>query len=138
MPAETRFVQQFDYGNIDTRGGLDKTGAPFWMDGTLRISANEQVEFLRKFYESQLGLSDRTTRLTKAIMLEENPSTWTLSGHSGACHPESEDTTNWRVGYVEKSDGVHYFALETGDKFGRFFPGGVSAREILTELGVLR
>ena len=78
--AETRFVQQFDYGNMDTRGGLDKTGVPFWVDGTLRISANEQVAFLKRFYEGWLGLSDRTTRLTKEIMVAEETPTWRLAG----------------------------------------------------------
>ncbi|PYS37600.1 MAG: hypothetical protein DMG14_20710, partial [Acidobacteria bacterium] len=40
MPVEQRFVRQFKYGNEDTRGGLSEMGRPFWVDGTLRISAN--------------------------------------------------------------------------------------------------
>ena len=72
---------------MDTRGGLDKTGVPFWVDGTLRISANEQVAFLKRLYEGRLGLSDRTTRLTKEIMVAEETPTWRLSAKTGACQP---------------------------------------------------
>jgi beta-lactamase class D len=50
LPAETRFVTQFGYGNQDTSGGVDDE-LPFWLDGTLRISANGQVEFLKRFHE---------------------------------------------------------------------------------------
>jgi beta-lactamase class D len=139
LPVEARLVQQFHYGNESTRGGLDKTGEPFWVDGTLRISANEQVEFLRRFHEGRLGLSDRTTRLTKDIMVAEEGSGWRLSAKTGACHPTGEDTTNWYVGYVEKDEIVSYFALEMGDKdFGRAFSERVSkTRQILSDLGVL-
>jgi beta-lactamase class D len=141
MPLESRFVRQFNYGNMDTRGGgLDKTGLPFWVDGSLRISANEQVAFLKRLYEGRLGLSERTMRLTKDIMLTEMTPTWTLSAKTGACQPAGEDTANWYIGYVEKREGVYYFALEMGDKdFGRAFSERVSkTREILTDLGVLR
>src|SRR3989442_826886 len=58
MPVEQRFVRQFKYGNEDTRGGLSEMGRLFWVDGTLRISANEQVAFLRRFYEGRVGLSE--------------------------------------------------------------------------------
>jgi beta-lactamase class D len=140
MAVERRFVEELNYGNHDTRGGLETMGSPFWIDGTLRISADEQVTFLRRFYEGQVGLSERTTRLTKEIMRAETTPTWTLSAKTGACQPTGEDTTNWYVGYVEKGDDVYYFALEMGDKtFGRAFSERVSkTREILTDLGVLR
>ena len=140
MRVEQRFLHQFAYGNEDTRGGLDKMGEPFWLDGTLRISANEQVEFLRRFYEGRLGLSDRTSQITKQIMVAEDRPMWRLSAKTGACHPNGEDTTNWYVGYVEKTDGAYYFALEMADKdFGRAYTERIpKARAILTELGVLR
>jgi beta-lactamase class D len=140
MGIEQQFIHQFDYGNKDVHGGLDEMGNPFWIDGSLRISANEQVDFLKRFYEGRLGLSDRTMRMTKEIMLAEETPTWRLSAKTGACQPTGEDTMNWYVGYVEKNDGVYYFALEMGDKdFGRAFSERVSkTRELLTDLGVLQ
>ena len=54
-----------------TSGGLDAPGWAFWVDGSLRISPNEQVEVLRRFYEGKLGLSERAVGLTRDIMLAE-------------------------------------------------------------------
>ena len=139
MPAEDRFVRQFRYGNTDTTGGLGETGKPYWVDGSLRISANEQVEFLKRFYEGRLGVSPRTTTITKDIMLTEQTPSWRLSAKTGACQPAGLDTANWYVGYVEKAETVFYFALEIGAKdYGRAFSERVPiSRAILTELGIL-
>ena len=80
MDTERRFLQQFEYGAGTLSGGLDKMGSPFWVDGSLIISADEQVEFLRRFYEGRLGLSERTTQLTRSIMLAEETPAWRHTG----------------------------------------------------------
>jgi beta-lactamase class D len=139
MPAERKFVERFQYGNSDTSGGLDASGGPFWLGGSLRISANEQVEFLRRFYEGSLRLSARTVRLTKEIMVAEEAPGWRLSAKTGACRPSGEETSNWYVGYVEKGGTVYYFALQMGGKdYGRVYSERILiSRAILTELGIL-
>jgi beta-lactamase class D len=103
LDVEERLLQQFQYGNHDVSGGLDRPGTPFWVDGSLAISADEQIEFLRKLYGGHLQLSERTTRLTKAIMVAEETPRWRLSAKTGACQPQGHDTSNWYVGYVEKA-----------------------------------
>jgi beta-lactamase class D len=139
LPAEARLVKQFDYGNADTSGGVD--GArPFWIDGSLRISANEQVAFLKRLHDGRLGLSARTDSLTKSIMIAEQTPAGTLRAKTGACQPEGDrQVTVWYVGYVEKPAGVWYFALELGDKdFGTIFDQRVTkSRAILADLGIL-
>jgi beta-lactamase class D len=139
MPAERQFVERFQYGNADTSGGLDGAGGAFWLDGSLRISADEQVEFLRRFYEGKLGVSDRTTRLTKEIMIVEDNPSWRLSAKTGACQPAGESTSNWYVGYVERARVVYYFALQMGAKdYGRAYSERIPiSRAILTQLGIL-
>ena len=140
LPAEARWVKAFGYGNADTSGGVAGQ-RPFWIDGTLRISANEQVAFLKRLREDRLGLSARTAALTKEIMIAEQRPEGTLSAKTGACQPTGDrQVTMWYVGYVEKPSGVWYFALEMGDKdFDRLFPIRITkAREILADLGVFR
>lgn len=133
------FVERFQYGNADTRGGLDRTGTPFWVDGSLRISANDQVEFLRRFNERRLGLSERTTALTREIMLAEETPSYRLFAKTGACQPTGEQTSNWYVGFVEKGSTTYYFALQMGAKdYGRAYSQRIPiSRAILTELGIL-
>jgi beta-lactamase class D len=139
MATEQRFMRQFGYGNQDTHTGLKEIGQTFWVDGSLRISANEQVRFLKRFYEGKLGLSDRTTRITKEIMLAEETPRYRLSAKTGACQPTGEQTSIWYVGYVERRDNVYYFALEMADKdFGRAYDERIGiTRSILTDLGIL-
>ncbi len=139
LPAETRLVKQFGYGSADTSGGVAGE-RPFWIDGSLRISANEQVAFLKRLRDRQLGLSARTDSLTKAIMIAEQTPAGTLRAKTGACQPEGErQVTVWYVGYVEKPAGVWYFALEMGDTdYGTVFDQRVTkARAILAGLGIL-
>jgi beta-lactamase class D len=138
LAVEARYVEQFDYGNRITSGGVD-LASPFWIDGSLRISANEQVDFLKRLYEGRLGLSHRTTGLTKEILIAEQNDRWRLSAKTGACQPKGEDASLWYVGYVEKSANVYYFAMQMGEKeFGELFKQRISKpTQILTELGVL-
>jgi beta-lactamase class D len=137
--AEARFLKQLGYGNGSAAGGLDGAEGPFWVDGSLRISADEQVAFLKRFYEGRLGLSQRTTTLTKDIMLADSTPRWRLSAKTGACRPAGEDATMWYVGYVERDSNVFYFALQLGDQeFVKLFEQRVSkAKAILADLKVL-
>jgi beta-lactamase class D len=136
--VETQYVEQFGYGNKITSGGVD-LDSPFWIDGSLRISANEQVDFLKRFYESKLRLSARTTEITKQIMVAEQNDRWRLSEKTGACQPKGENVTLWYVGYVEKGRAVYYFAMQMAEKdFGELFKQRITKpRQILMDLGVL-
>ena len=138
LPAVSRLVKQFGYGNADTSGGV-AGDRPFWIDGTLRISANEQVAFLQRLHEHRLGVSDRTSRLTKEIMIAERRPEGTLRAKTGACHPAGDQqVTLWYVGSVEKPAGVWYFALELGYRtYDPLMDQRVpKARAILADLGI--
>jgi beta-lactamase class D len=53
-----KYVRAFDYGNKDVSGRVDN----FWLNNVLKISADEQVEFLRAFYTGRLPVSKRFDR----------------------------------------------------------------------------
>ena len=130
-----KFVRQFHYGNEDNSGGVDH----FWLGSTLRISADEQIDFLKRFYEGKLGLSDRTTRIVKDIMVADRNDSWRLSGKTGACRVDPNEVVMWYVGYVEKAGRLYYFALNMSDKdYDPLFSQRITkTKAILTELGIL-
>lgn len=101
------YVEQFEYGNQDVSGVIDR----FWLDGPLKISPLEQVDFVERFYESRLELSQRTTDLARNILVLEKHGDSTLSGKTGTAPPDSGRVISWFVGYLERDDGVVYFAL---------------------------
>jgi len=132
-----QFVRQFDYGGAPSSpNGSD--GEPFWMNGALRISADEQIGFLKRLYDGALGLSDRSTRLTREMMLTEIRAGVRLSAKTGACHPPGEETSNWYVGFVERPDNVYFFALQMGEAdYERAYSGRIPiTRAILSALGI--
>ena len=139
MDAEAAYVRRLEYGNANTSGGLDGPDGPFWVDGSLLVSADEQVRFLQRLHDDRLGLSRRTTALVRDIMLVEQTPRWRLYAKTGACRPRGEQTSNWYVGFVEKESTTYYFALQIGaDDYGRAYAERVpTTRRVLASLGVL-
>ena len=102
-----KYVTQFQYGNEDTSGGIDQ----FWRNSSLQISADEQVDFLRRFYTGQLSVSSRSTAFVKDILLLEETPTYKFSGKTGAAPLAGGVTLAWFVGYLERDGNVYFFAL---------------------------
>ena len=130
-----KFVTQFRYGNGDTSGGIDQ----FWRNSTLQISADEQVDFLRKFYTGELDVSSRSTRIVKDIMLLDQTATYKLSGKTGAAPLDNGGTLAWFVGYLEREGDVYFFALNMdGANYEAIRDERINlTKRILIELGYL-
>lgn len=100
------YVSRFNYGNREISGGIDQ----FWLTGGLRISPEEQVEFLRRFYFGELGVSERSTRIVKELLVLEETPTYRLSGKTGWVGLEEPPDIGWLVGYLERGEKVYFFA----------------------------
>jgi beta-lactamase class D len=98
------YVNRFSYGNRDISGGIDQ----FWLTGGLRITPLEQVRFLRRFHKERLGVSRRSTRIVKDILVLEQTADHRLSGKTGWVRTERQ--LGWLVGYLERGRDVYYFA----------------------------
>lgn len=102
------YVQKLRYGNEDASGPVNN----FWLNSSLRISADEQVEFLKRFYQEELPVSKRSTAILKDIIkLEETPD-YKLSGKTGGGPLGENRFLGWFVGYVETRDNTYFFATE--------------------------
>lgn len=130
-----KFLSAFDYGDQNISGGIDS----FWLNNSLKISADEQVEFLKKFYAERLPVSRRATRIVKDILiLEKNPS-YTLSAKTGGGSIAEGKYIGWFVGYLETKGNVYFFATNIE---GATYEGIRDKRidltkQILTSLGHL-
>ena len=101
-----RYVDRFDYGNRDISGGIDQ----FWLNGGLRISPLEQVEFLRRFHAGELGVPDSVTRMVKDVLVLEETPAYRLSGKTGWADINDSTGVGWLVGYLERGEDVYFFA----------------------------
>jgi beta-lactamase class D len=135
------FVTAFDYGNHDVLGGVDnpRLYQAFWLNSSLRISADEQIEFLKKFYGGKLPVSARTTAIVKDILVLEKTSGYTLSGKTGSGTLASGKSFGWFVGYVETKDNVYFFATNIeGANIAAIRERRIElTKEILTALGYM-
>jgi beta-lactamase class D len=136
-----RMVAQLGYGNQNVSGVWDSPNLfeAFWLNGSLRISADEQVEFLRKFYMGDLPVADRTTKIVKEILTLEKTADYTLSGKTGAGMVAENRALGWFVGYVETKGNVCFFALNLeGPNFASIRERRIElTRQILAALGYL-
>jgi beta-lactamase class D len=134
-PRIEKYVTQFRYGNGDTSGGIDQ----FWRNSSLQISADEQVDFLRRFYTGQLSVSSRSTAIVKDIIRLEQTASYKFSGKTGAAPLAKGGTLAWFVGYLEREGNVYFFALNMdGANYEAIREERIDlTKRILTELGYL-
>jgi len=131
-------MREVGYGNADATGSEQ-----FWIDGPLRISAEEQVAWLDRLARGAVPFAGRHRDMVARMMLLEedeagaNAPAWRLLGKSGLAYrgggPASEPgdglgvvadaPVGWLVGWLERG-GVNYpYALNIG-------PVGVAAGEV--------
>jgi beta-lactamase class D len=96
-----QYLRDFDYGNRQTGQNV----STFWLDGDLRVSVREQVNFLRKVYLEQLPIKPINNEILKDIMLSEETPRYKLRVKTGW-----KNQHGWYVGYIETEDNVWFFA----------------------------
>ncbi|MBW4422786.1 MAG: class D beta-lactamase [Myxacorys californica WJT36-NPBG1] len=105
-----KWVTQVKYGNqkIGSQDDIDK----FWLEGELRITPQEQIQFLRRFYNNELPFSKRSLSMVKDMMIMEQTPDYTIRGKTGWVGFVGDVTPQigWLVGYLEKGKNVYFYA----------------------------
>ncbi len=99
-------VMREGYGNADLSGGIDA----FWLNGGLRISANEQIDFLVKLFRRTLGFPQRAQDIVYRLMVLEEQPAYTLRGKTGWGEQEGKQI-GWIVGFITRSGDSYAYAL---------------------------
>ena len=103
-----KMVNDLDYGNKDISSGLDT----YWLCGSIQISINEQIDFLKRLYLHKLqGFSDKNIDAVKSIMLYETATDYKLYGKTGGGDCWDNKVIGWYVGFVETESGTKIFAM---------------------------
>ena len=105
-----QWVTEAGYGN-QMIGSPEKIDT-FWLDGDLRTTPEEQIQFLRRLHETALPFSESAIATVKDIMIVEKTPSYTIRakpGWVGFGEPDQEQI-GWYVGYVEQNDNVYFFA----------------------------
>ena len=97
------YLPGLKYGN--EQAGPELT--TFWLEGDLRISATEQVAFLKRLYVGAFPFKRSSYELLRRIMVVEQTPAYTVRAKTG-WSPGSQ--VGWFVGYVEAGETVWFFA----------------------------
>ena len=101
----SQYLNKMNYGNRETGSRADN----FWLEGDIRISAKEQVDFLKKIYHEEFDFNKDYYKILKDIMIEEKNDEYVLRGKTGwglRINPQ----IGWYVGYIETSEDIWFFA----------------------------
>ncbi len=118
------YIEKVNYGNNDISGPVDE----FWLNGKIRISQREQIDFLKKLYHNNLDFKKKNLETVKEIMLFSDENGMKIRAKSGL---STFDKVGWFVGWVEKGSNVYYFANNIRFE-GDFTPEVMAARINIT------
>jgi beta-lactamase class D len=101
------FVTKIQYGNqiIGAKENIDN----FWLEGELRITPRQQIDFLRRLQQNDLPFAQKNIDLVKDIAIAEQSSTYVLRAKTGWV-TSITPPIGWYVGYLEQNNNVYFFA----------------------------
>jgi beta-lactamase class D len=103
-----RFLDSVHYGNMQIGPKIDS----FWLDGTLKISADEQVGLVKMLYFRQFGFFRQSIQdEVKRMMIQENNTTYQLAYKTGWGSTDQGNELGWVVGWIEENRHVYFFAM---------------------------
>ncbi|MFA6571868.1 MAG: penicillin-binding transpeptidase domain-containing protein, partial [Bacteroidota bacterium] len=130
------YIDKVNYGNRDTCGGMED----FWLSGKMRISQEQQINFLRSLYLEKLPFSKRSIQIVKKIILVDDSSDYKIHAKTG-WGETGKLNIGWYVGWIEKSGQVYFFAtnIETVKPDNDSFPKSRIAitKSILRDLKII-
>lgn len=112
-----------EYGNEDISGGISQ----FWLASSLKISAKEQVDFMKRLYFYQLPFNKNNIDIVKKIIRLYHNNSIVFSGKTGSGVINDKAKLGWFIGYLEKDNNVYFFATNIR---GVDIANGYLAREI--------
>lgn len=117
-------------GKIDT----------FWLDNSMKITADEQLGLMKRLYFDQLPFQKRTTRIVKQVMVMEKTAGYTLAYKTGLGTIENGNKLGWIVGWIEENRHPYFFAMNIeGDAQAELAPLRIKIlKSILSELDFMK
>ena len=106
------FLKKLDYGNMK----VDSSNIDlFWLEGESRITQFQQINFLKRLYQSELLISERTEMIMKRMIVIEDNDDYKLSGKTG-WSIRNGNNNGWFVGYIETQSKTYFFATNVEPK----------------------
>jgi beta-lactamase class D len=126
-----RLLGQLDYGNRRMGENL----ARFWIDGSLTVTADDQLDLMTLLYRNELPLAKRTQELVRGLMNQPDGHGGLFGGKTGTCRIDGKLKVGWFVGHLERGnlEAVFVTLIESDDDTWGHMARKIS-RKILDDL----
>jgi beta-lactamase class D len=91
------YLDTVHYGNANVNGAIEN----LWTDDTLKITADEQLGFVKRLYFNELPFTERAQRIVRSMMLHEDAAGYKLYYKTGWGSLPDKNIL-WIVGFAEK------------------------------------
>jgi len=100
-----QWLDSLHYGNHKIGSRVDS----FWLDNSLKITADEQLGLVKQLYFEKLPFDKRTMDIVKKVMIQQNNANYLLAYKTGWGHRENGNAIGWVVGWVEENRHPYCF-----------------------------
>ncbi len=104
------YLDTLGYGSRYKPATISKVDT-FWLDNSVKVTADEQLGLVKKLYFDQLPFQKRTMRIVKDVMIMEKNSNYILAYKTGWGTTEKGNELGWIVGWIEENKHPYFFAL---------------------------
>ncbi len=101
------WIDSIPYGNKKITGAIDS----FWLNNTLRVSADEQLGLVKRLYFNQLNFQKRTQTIVKKQMVQADNDKYKLSYTTGWGLKENGKGLAWIMGWIEENRHPYFFVI---------------------------
>jgi beta-lactamase class D len=101
------WIDSLKYGNKKIGGPIDS----FWLNNSLKITADEEMGLVKKLYFGQLPFQKRTQDIVKRMMMQEDNANYKLAYKTGWASRENGNALGWIVGWIEENKHPYFFAM---------------------------
>jgi beta-lactamase class D len=106
------WLDTIGYGRSKTKPIIKQNLDTFWLDNSVKVTADEQLGLVKKLYFGQLPFQERTQRMVKNMMLQEDNSNYRLSYKTGWGFTEKDHALAWIIGWIEENRHPYFFVLQ--------------------------
>lgn len=107
-----QWLDSVHYGNKKIGNAIDS----FWLNNSLKITADEQLGLIKKLYFYQLPFQRRTQEIVRKMMIRENNTNYILAYKTGLGNTENGNGLGWVVGWIEENRHPYFFVLNMEGK----------------------
>jgi beta-lactamase class D len=107
-----RWLDTLGYARLHGRPLIKNNLDTFWLDNSLKVSADEQLGLVKKLYFLQLPFQPRSQRMVKNMMLREDNANYKLSYKTGWGYTENGHSLGWIIGWIEENRHPYFFVLQ--------------------------